>query len=657
MALYVGIGIFYVFYGTLNYDEGYDLYAGHLVYTGKIPYIDFMYNHGPLMAYIYGIPQILFGQSLYVGRFTSLFFGVLMLVFTTKVAEKFGGKKAAIVMLALVAFNPYAIYLFSYAKSYVLATFFIMLSLYVLFCKDNLGKPTKYMLAIFIMSLGVGVRTAPLLLISILLTLYVIILHRKDLRTITMSVGAITLTLGAMLGPFLLVNSEVTMFDLFLFYTGGNIYDTTYDKVNNIFMIMNNFIVAAALFLIGLIMLLLYRKRHGHEIKFLFVISLIAFTAMLIPRETLPEYPIILFPIVAVLASYVFSNLYTHFKSRFIRYGLVSLIGSAILFMFFLHGFPWVDTSVNLPIEEVDEMAGYVRESTQEDGRLLTFSTYLAVQSHREVVPGLSQAYYSYRPDWSDEKARKFNALNNNLLNQCIERKCADAVILTDFERAIIGNKSVRLIEENYNLVKTMPYWGQHRNTAYLYLPNNIDLSVQETSLQHGDTQTWNARGLPQNAGYVVTIRWGGSALVVQSGNTNESGEARGSFMVGNNIPQGATALRVELTSNPLIFKETLFTVGELTDSPIVLEVQKSHATYGDTQTWNARGLPQNAGYVVTIRWGGSALVVQSGNTNESGEARGSFMVGNNIPQGETTLRIELLLLPSYYKETVFNVG
>ena len=87
-------GIVFLFYGKLNMDESWYLYASKLVYQGRLPYRDFAFTQMPLLPYIYGIPQFVFGQSLLIGRVTSLFFTLLSFLLALKVAHRYAGKEA-----------------------------------------------------------------------------------------------------------------------------------------------------------------------------------------------------------------------------------------------------------------------------------------------------------------------------------------------------------------------------------------------------------------------------------------------------------------------------------------------------------------------------------------------------------------------------------
>jgi hypothetical protein len=654
MSVYGIIGIYYVFFGQINYDEGFELYASNLVYAGKIPYIDYMYTHGPLLPYIYGIPQLLFGSNLYVGRLTSLVFGIIMLPFVAKIAERFGGKIAGVITLALISFNPYSVYLFSYAKSYELTVFFLVLSLYFLFCRDNLGNK-KYLLSVFFMCLATGVRPVALVML-IALVLYIVYIERKNVKTIVLSAGTGLATLGMLFIPFLILNKDVVIYDMFWLYSDAP-YLSAHNKLSNLLTIIDRFLVIQVLFVLGALVVLFSRQQYSNHVKFLYIIVPLTFAAHFVPIETLPEHPVILAPVAATLAGFGFSRIYSNSEDNLTRYLLLLTVIIVILFVLISNGPQWVDLSGNKkPIEEVDEIASYIKDNTSKDAKLLAFSTYAAVQADRELLPGFGLAYYVYRPDWSDEKAREYSGISRNLLNQYIESRNAGAILLTNIEKGIVGSETVGLIEANYDLVKTMGWWGQYSDTVSLYLPKKMAITVQSFRMNYNDTQTWNVK-LPPNADYRLTLRSPGNPVfVIGSGSADENGEASGSFVVGGNLPLGATALRVELASNPSIFEERTFIIGNPPGS-ITLTLQRSIVTHGETQIWIASDLVPYERYVVTVRSPGNPVfVIGSGSADENGEASGSFVVGGNLPLGDNTLRLEIASNSSYHSEATFRI-
>lgn len=108
--LIVGIGLVGVAavvvarHGITDYDEGGYAYGGWLVWIqGWVPYRDFFTRVPPLLYYIYGLPQAIFGPSLLVARVTSIAFAGLSLGLAAMVARRLAGAWAAVLTVWLFA--------------------------------------------------------------------------------------------------------------------------------------------------------------------------------------------------------------------------------------------------------------------------------------------------------------------------------------------------------------------------------------------------------------------------------------------------------------------------------------------------------------------------------------------------------------------------
>ena len=104
-------------------DEGGYLYQGLLFAKGV--YQPFQSNglwqyNAPLSYIIPGVIQAWFGPGLVVGRFFSLFLGLLTIIGVWVVARRLAGKWAAVVALLIIALNPALIKIYILANSQVL---------------------------------------------------------------------------------------------------------------------------------------------------------------------------------------------------------------------------------------------------------------------------------------------------------------------------------------------------------------------------------------------------------------------------------------------------------------------------------------------------------------------------------------------------------
>ncbi len=110
-----------IFFGAVNGDEGWYLYAGRSVYEGHRLYTDFAFSQMPLAAYVYGIGQVL-EPGLITGRVTSFALVALAAVATILVARRLGLQRERLMIVsALVLLNSSALYYLLITKTYALS--------------------------------------------------------------------------------------------------------------------------------------------------------------------------------------------------------------------------------------------------------------------------------------------------------------------------------------------------------------------------------------------------------------------------------------------------------------------------------------------------------------------------------------------------------
>ncbi|MFQ5941458.1 MAG: hypothetical protein ACE5KA_07165, partial [Nitrososphaerales archaeon] len=123
-----------------------------------------------------------------------------------------------------------------------------------------------------------------------------------------------------------------------------------------------------------------------------------------------------------------------------------------------------------------------------------------------------------------------------------------------------------------------------------------IVISVDKDVVSYGDTVNWSAKGFPPNAGYKTLLGWVREEVFVVfitgEGAADANGEARGSFVVGENI-SGPFTFKLELLSDAEEFGVVSIDIkdeaGEMAPQAIVVSVDKDVVSYGDTVNWSAK--------------------------------------------------------------------
>lgn len=148
MKWYIGLAAFAfavlacasVWFGGLNQDEGWYLYAANLVSEGYRPYSDFFFTQGPVMPIVYSAFSWVWRTwGLLGARVFTLLLGAVGILFASAAAGRLAERKkrglAAIVVALLLGGNLYHLYYMAIPKTYALAGLFVAIGFYLLtFC-------------------------------------------------------------------------------------------------------------------------------------------------------------------------------------------------------------------------------------------------------------------------------------------------------------------------------------------------------------------------------------------------------------------------------------------------------------------------------------------------------------------------------------------
>ena len=116
-----------VWFGNLNQDEGWYLYAARAVADGRLPYRDFFFTQGPVMPYLYGLfaplwsPHGVLGGRIFTAAL-GLLSGLLAAGLARRAVPSPRAAEAGLIAFALTACNLYHVYFTTIPKTYALAS-------------------------------------------------------------------------------------------------------------------------------------------------------------------------------------------------------------------------------------------------------------------------------------------------------------------------------------------------------------------------------------------------------------------------------------------------------------------------------------------------------------------------------------------------------
>jgi len=122
-----GIAVLSVWWGAVNQDEGWYLYAARLVGEGKLPYRDFFFTQGPVLPFLYSALPI---HGLLSGRLVTLGFSLaatlMAIAFARQLVSPVRRRAVSIAVFALLSCNLYHVYFTTIPKTYAVGSLFVM---------------------------------------------------------------------------------------------------------------------------------------------------------------------------------------------------------------------------------------------------------------------------------------------------------------------------------------------------------------------------------------------------------------------------------------------------------------------------------------------------------------------------------------------------
>ena len=478
---------FLFFFRQINLDEGWYLWASKLVYEGKLPYRDFAFPQGPLLPYVYGAILRLFGEGLYQGRLMTALLGCLSLLLGIRLARRLGGEQTVVIFLLLQITTLIAVaFQYAYTATYALATCLLIAS--ILCALSDLPETPRVVLTTVLWALATGTRLSIAVAI-VPLAFYLVLTSRRRWRIALVTGATAILALGLVFGPFLLQARDVLFYNVFGFHT-----DRMHPAMQlramgrSLIRFVKDFPIPILLGCAGLVIWavsarLAPDRRRAWQHHFprltvgLVVLSLLV--AHLIPRTTDSYYNSLQMPLLNILGALVLAWAWRSLTGRpTLRWAGVTLLAAAILLNGIQQAYALVRHNlVAIPpqnqIALARHAAAFLNQMTPPGSQILTFDTYLGLESGRRIAPGFEMSFFGYRPTWPTDQAQKYRVVNNELLLEAL-RGDMGAAAFTDYDLDFLyGDRELLLktLYEKFRWAKTIPGLGPYGDNLRIYLP------------------------------------------------------------------------------------------------------------------------------------------------------------------------------------------
>ena len=492
----------YVVYGLPNADEGWYLYAARLVYQGQLPYRDFAFTQSPFMPYVYGLPQLLFGPSLLVGRITSAVLWLITVVLAVGVARRLGGRFGAMFCAVLFAVYMFGTFNFVVVKTYSLMALLLVATFYVLASDlpDGVRFPLASLLACALALTRIS--GAPFAAVVVLWC----VLHAPTTR-IRAGVLAIAAIAIATMDYFVAGSVSAAKWNLVDYHQltvgGQDVFDRIDDAVRHRIPEAARFYLAHILLVSTVVLAAIawpalrgWRRRS--EVRAVALGLLLFEAGHLIAGEWHTDYLVAGVPCAVALVSSVAGRIVakerlalrvsgedavvaaSHGAARKLLASL--LIGAAILIPITTDYFPQLDWEGGPPLTRLHDVADFVASHTSRSDLVLALeSQAVLIDADRSDVPGVSLAQFSY-VDVPDKKADHLHVVNNNILSEYVEERVPAAVVVSGFDLGLFARRGtlstkkadytrfLRALNANYRPAYRKKRIGQGAATVTVWL-------------------------------------------------------------------------------------------------------------------------------------------------------------------------------------------
>jgi len=490
-----------LFWGELNADEGWYLYAARLASEGARPYHDFAFTQGPVFPRVYAWVQPWVDTwGVLAGRVFSALLGFLAVAVSAWTAARLAPATrawhAAVVVFVLLGCNVYHSYFSLVVKTYSLSAVWVAGgSLAFTFMRGTCLYPAAAA-AGFLWALAAGVRLSSGLLLAV--GGFGLLLYRGvyPRAWVAFGMGGIA---GLMLAyaPSWIADADNTRFWLLSYHAArdaGTWSSLMVYKAGFLSRFVQSYFVVitalALLLAIGFVHVDKIKQHVPVTVRLLFAgfiaVTLIHFLAPF-PYD---DYQVFIMPLLAICVGWG------------IAYGLQKVTdGQCLLALTVLYALStaaafsspmnqqwfvrerdriWWLLKDKADLVVLQDAGRWLKEQADPDDVVLTHDTYLAVESGLRIVPGTEMGPFSYYPDWTREEAEKRKVMNQEMLAEALEQGNAEWVALSGYSFAIRSpsitpleehEKTVlhSLLMERYEKVKTFPYFGQAHTTLDLY--------------------------------------------------------------------------------------------------------------------------------------------------------------------------------------------
>lgn len=490
-----------LWFGTLNQDEGWYLYAALSSHHGLMPYRDFFFTQGPVMPLVYGLLAPLWSPfGVAGGRALTLLFGVAGCVMAAGLAAWSVGQgkrlAAAVLALTFTAAGVYHSYFTTIPKTYALAGCLLVSAFVALMASGPKGR--RGLAAVAGLLLAAAASTRLSLGITLAVTGFWLLWHRRALGSawFWFGVGGV-MGLALLEGPCLLAASDQLLFanTFHVGRAGGRMLLVAGSVARLVrgYLPMALFGAAAV---IGHVWKPSHAERHAEPCVgprwtrlWLLVCAAVVAVHLLSPYPY-DDYQVPVMLLLAVIVAVEVLDLVSLSAVRAVVWiavaaAALTAVSSPMIQDWFVirQDRFWVVTRESSDLAKLRQVGRWIRENTPANAPLLTQDTYLAVEAQRRVPSGFEMGPFGYFPLLADAQAATNHVLNQAGMLRALRAADASVAALSGYALAI-GAPAMRelpseeqavlraALAEHYTCAAKVRNFGQGATTLEIWKRN-----------------------------------------------------------------------------------------------------------------------------------------------------------------------------------------
>ena len=486
-----------LYFGELNQDEGWYLYAAQQVTEGKLPYRDYAYTQAPLLPLVYSLTAPIVREwGVGGGRAVTAVLGLVAAFLASSIARRLvkgeGSDVAGVIAFTLCAVNVYQSYFTTVVKTYSLCACFLTAGVLALVTARG---TLRYCLAGTLLVLAGATRISAGVAVPIV-AIYLVATDgwRLKARTWGFVTGACACA-ALVFGPLYVMAPEGFLFGVLEYHAGreaGGLLQTMVFKAGFVSRVVQAYFLTFTFLVFFTITRLMKGREEGSPavtIIWLVVatITLVHFVAPF-PYD---DYQVVVYPlacaaVAATLAAHISAADKTGKRAVVAMAGLwvlatASSFSSPINQDWMIAGRDriWWRMKEKPALAQLQDVGAWLRERTKPGDLLLTQDTYIAVEAGLRVPAGLEMGPFSYFPSLSDERAAALKVLNEASMRSLLEATPAQYAALSGYALSLSSPEvsevpesdraALReIVDRRFEVGRIVPRFGQAQTTLEL---------------------------------------------------------------------------------------------------------------------------------------------------------------------------------------------